>query len=185
MSRAGRYPCIALAVAWLGLTVTFAFCPTARAEERCLWDAIDVGGINASGPSRSMVHLRASICYAPRYLTFFSFSIAGNADLHDFLPFSFSGETQDVENIKEFALAVGRRVVARGTGFVSCSAGLAITQHHIPYSGDWTGVGFPLDAQAVWAPFRALGIGIRGFGNVNSDRRFVGVSMSIVSGAIW
>lgn len=46
-------------------------------------------------------------------------------------------------------------------------------------------IGFPLEGQLIWNPFKYAGLGIYGFANVNTGQPFGGITLNIRIGSGW
>ena len=63
--------------------------------------------------------------------------------------------------------------------------GYMATEHCPECSGELReAVGVPLMARAVWHPIGALGLGLYGFGNVNTLRSFAGLALTVSIGKL-
>ena len=83
----------------------------------------------------------------------------------------------------DIGLLVGRATRAQGFR-ASASVGLAFVQGTDPITyADVTTVGVPLEAQVFYSP-GALGLGLYAFANVNPERSFAGLTLSLHVGAL-
>lgn len=96
----------------------------------------------------------------------------------------------------DIALLVGRR---RGGGSTWARAAVGVGLVRSSWAGErkWcyfffcdyeiergTSIGLAVQAEAVWAPARAVGLGVTAFGNLNGDMSFAGLTFSLHLGRL-
>jgi hypothetical protein len=104
----------------------------------------------------------------------------------DPLGLAFAG-TDDVITVEDFGVLFGHGS-RPGPLHVSGAAGLGVAgiTRKTAAGGDerTTRFGVPLEAQLFWRPTSFLGVGVYGYGNLNSDQSFWGASLSVEVGRL-
>ena len=85
---------------------------------------------------------------------------------------------------KEDARGVlGLASISAGVGLVTSTSQKLLSQNRYKDIKNST-IGLAIESQLIWAPVRAWGLGLYGFANINSERSFVGVLLSLPIGKL-
>lgn len=145
----------------------------ARAEEYVwLGAGLGVGSEDFAGSANLSLQLGPHL---------FSLRVAGTAGLFDDgfgdVALLYGRATRDVESRYRAGLALG---IAAADGCETPGAGALFST----CEDRRTVVGLPIEAQLVWLPAEFLGIGLYGFADLNRNRSFAGLTLTLQFGDV-
>lgn len=162
---------------------------------RWLTVGLGVGGFAGQGDSQNRIAWRVAVsqCQGPGHFTVHISSCTEPDPLNSVNP---------SEYVTDIGVLYGKRWLHRRVASMSISAGISLVTGKrrgelIENSRDWllttdyyeekkfTTVGLPLHAQFGLAPSNRVGVSWDLFANLNSERSYVAVALSLIIGQLW
>ncbi|MGH7671686.1 MAG: hypothetical protein ACREMC_02215 [Gemmatimonadales bacterium] len=173
---------LALVTALLGAAVSAPAGAQADAERRSTWWVTLGAGIGDFGTATGMGAQVSGAYQFGRSLLAARSTVA----LGDIVEVLFANPG-DIIGTEDFGLLFGR-ASAPGSIHASAAAGVGIARlQRAAGSGNESTsehFGVPLEAQLFWRPTRVFGVGLYGYGNLNNEQSFWGLSVSVQLGRL-
>lgn len=179
---------IVMLIAMIGLTETavHAYENTTKTSQDHFWFGIGAG---YSSPINSLPTIMAHATYGI-HNHLLTLRYIRNAEFAVF-------QDNPQEKVNDFGFMYGRKLLNKEYMFISVSGGVSYLTGTVRgrlISNSWfhsdyesvkvSTIGFPLESQLAFTPFKHFGISVHGFGNLNPDNSYAGIGLSLLVGRL-